>query len=118
MSATKGSSTLQATATSASGATTNSSSINLTTYYGAYITAQVTNGATAPTTPCTVTIQVGPDGTTWFDAVAGSSGLTNSAVYPFSFEIPIGVMYARVKFSGHTAQSVTVAAQCTYVSAI
>ena len=54
-----------AVAVAASG-TSNSAALDLRTGYTVKVTAQVTNSATAPTTPSVVTLQVSGDNTTWY----------------------------------------------------
>lgn len=118
MATSKGAVTLKASGSNAAGATTNSSSLNMTTYPGAVVTAQITNGATAPTVPCSAIVQVSSDGTTWHTWAQGTAGLTASTAYSFSWEIPPPVMYVNVKFTGNTDQAVTVAAQAQYVAGL
>lgn len=77
--------------------------------YGAVITAKVTPGSTL-TTGCTVTVNVSPDGTTWYFYAAQTSGLVSGTNYAMSFEVTLPVIKAQVVFSGHSA-SCTVEAQ-------
>lgn len=118
MAATKSGATLQASASNAANATTTSSSANLTTYYGAIITAKVTNGASAPTAACNCTVNVSNDNTNWKQWAQGTAGLAASTAYAFSFEIPAPVMYAQVVFSGNTGAAVTVEAQAHYLTGL
>lgn len=110
MAATKTGSTIQASASNTAGGTTTSSSLDLTTAYGAGIMAKITNGATGPTVGCTATVDVSSDNATWKYFQSATAGVTNSAVYPFAFDIPPWVIYARIVFSGNTGQTVTVEA--------
>lgn len=118
MAATKTSATLQASVSNAAAATKNSSDLDLSTAYGAVITAKITNGATGPTIACQAIVQVSPDGTTYYNAMTGTAPTTASAVATFYFEIPLGVMHVRVQFTGNTVQAVTVEAQAQYCTGI
>lgn len=118
MGAVKAATTLQASATNGAGATTTSSSVNLTTAYGATILAKITNGSTAPTTPCAATVNVSPDGSTWRMYAQQTAGLASSGIYPMAFDLPLSIMYAQVVFSGNTGQVVTIEALCEYVTGI
>src|SRR5690242_13724352 len=118
MGAIKAASTLQASASNGAGATTTSSTVNLSTAYGATILVKITNGGTAPTVPCTATVNASSDGSTWYRYAQQTAGLTASAVYQMAFDIPLSVMYAQVVFAGNTGQAVTVAAVCEYVTGI
>lgn len=118
MAASKSSATLQASASNAAGATTTSTALNLTAAYGGIIVATVTNGSTAPTGPCSATVNISPDGTTWSQFAQQTAGMVASSVYPMAFELPMSVMYAQVVFSGNTGSAVTVAASAEYVTGI
>jgi hypothetical protein len=118
MAATKSSSTIQASTANTAGSTLNSTTLDLTTAYGAVITGTMTNGGTGPTIACTATCQVSLDGTT-FDTWAAVTGVTTaSAVTAFAFEVPLHVIKTRVSFSGNTGQSVTCVARAQYTTAI
>lgn len=118
MATTKAAATMQASASNAAAATTTSTSVNLTTAYGAVILAKVTNGATGPTLPCSVTVNVSSDNATWKVYATQAAGTTLSTAYPMAFDIPMAVMYAQVVFTGNSAQAVTVEAFVEYVTAI
>lgn len=118
MAATKTSSAILASVSNAAAGTKTSSTINLTTSYGGLVTGKVTNGATGPTLGCTMTLNVSPNGSTFYPWAAGTAATANSAVTTFGFEIPLGALYANVVFTGNTAQSVTVEAQAEWVTAI
>lgn len=83
---------------------------NLTTAFGGVLTMRITNGGTGPTIPCTATVNVSTDNSTWRKFAAFTAGVTNSAVYDFAIEVPAGTMYAQTSFNGNTAQSVTIEA--------
>ncbi len=103
--------TLQASATNAAGATTTGSAIDLRTALGLAIVARITNGATAPTVACAVSVEVSNDNSTWRTwGQPIKAGLTAATAYAFSFLIPAEILYARTVFSGNTGQDVTVEA--------
>lgn len=116
--ATKSTSTLQASASNGAGSTTNSSSIDLTTKIECDIRGMVTNGGTGPTVACNVKLQVSSDNSTWKDTPfqVAPAGTTNSAVGYFFFKGLRGGQYYRVCFTGNTGQAVTVEAFCDYVT--
>lgn len=119
MAITKALTQLQASATNAAAATATSTTLDMTTKYGGFVTAIVTNGATGPTLPCTFVIMTSDDNfTTSRDAYTFVAGTTASTTYTFNQDIPWGVMYLRSKFTGNTAQSVTVMAEIGAVTAI
>lgn len=111
MPATHGSGTLQASTSVAAGASQTSATLDNSAAYGAGVTAKITNGATPPTTACTATLNVSPDGATWY-FFAGQTG-SNAAggVAALVFDLPAWAIKAQVVFSGHTGQPVTVEAQ-------
>jgi hypothetical protein len=92
------------------GGTTTSTSLNLTTAYGAVITAKITNGGTGPTIACSVTVNISSDNSTWKPFARATAGTANSGVYDYVFDLPAPVMYAQVVFTGNTGQAVTVEA--------
>jgi hypothetical protein len=124
MAATKTSGVLQASVSNAAAATPTSSTLDLTSAYGAIITAKITN-ATGPTVACGATLNVSPDGTTWYPWAAQTAGTATFAagppavgVYPMTFEVPMHAIKAQVVFTGNTAQAVTVEAQYQMTTAI
>lgn len=111
MASTHSSGSLQTSTTLAAGGTQTSNTLDNTTGYGALITAKVTNGGTGPSTACVVTLNVSPDGTTFYFKESQAAGTTASTVYPFFFDVPLHAVKAQLVFSGTTGQSVTVEAQ-------
>ncbi len=109
---------LQSSTSVVAAGTLTSATANLTANYGAVITVQITNGATGPTLPCIASLQVAGNTTDFYPAYSGVADITNSATTTFFWEIPPGVMYARVQFSGHTGQAVTAAAQIQILATI
>ncbi len=113
MASTKTAKTFQSSATNTAGSTTTGSTVSLTTSYGCLMTAKITNGATGPTIACDFIVEVSNDN---FSAdtkeiFRATASVGNNDVNYYTFELPPAVMYARSKFSGNTAQSVTV--ECT-----
>lgn len=100
------------------------SAINCTTYYGGEITWKITNNASGPGTPMTLTVQVSQDGANWFDymTVAGDTAnyvsSTGAGVNTGSFILDRGVMYVRAIAYAHTATPVTVEVQLQAVTSL
>ena len=94
----------------ASLATVTSSTLDNSTGYGAIITAKVTN-ATAPTTGCTATLNVSPDGTTWYQWASMTAGVIASTSYPMQFRVEPDTIKAQITFGGVAGTAVTVEAQ-------
>lgn len=69
---------------------------------------KITNGASAPTIPCTLVLQTSPDGANWYDffPVGGPTGA--AGVNSGSVTMSRGVMYARVIAYGNTTNPVMV----------
>jgi len=113
MALTKTSQAVQASATNAAGSTTTSSAFDIN--YGVSGVGIITNGGTGPTVACDFVLEVSNDGgTTWFEWTRQTAGTTSSTTYRFPFSLGIGAggdfgKY-RVKFTGNTAQGVTVQA--------
>lgn len=110
-----------ATTLTAGAGNTTSSTINLTTGFGAQLSIQLTNGATGPTIAAQVQIQTANDssGTLWVNfggALVGST--TNSAVTSWSIDLPIGVGAVRLVSGSNTAQNVTLDADISNVTAL
>lgn len=120
MAATKVGSTLVASTSSAAASALNAvnGSKDLTTAYGAFITALVTNGATGPTIPTTVELDYSVDGSTWKVGQQILTATGNNVVTPLVFEISKNVMWVRIGFGGNTAQGTTVEAQIHVITAI
>lgn len=100
---------------------TTSSAVDLSTGYGAQVDIQLTNGATGPTVPAQVQIQVAADvaGTLFVNfggPLVGST--TNSAVTSWSVDLPIGVNRVRLVAGSNTVQNVTVDADISNVTGV
>lgn len=118
MASTKAATTIQASVTNTAGSTTTSSTLDLSTAYGAGIMCKITNGATGPTIACSATVNVSSDGATWKYFQAATAGVANNGVYTFAFDLPPWVMQTQVVFTGNTGQSVTVEAFAQALTAI
>ena len=106
---------------SGGGGPTSSSKITLTDAYAIVLMVKLTNGATAPTTPAQIQVQLTPDSATeeWYDfggPLVGSA--TNSGVESWSFEIPAGAMYLQLVATHGDTQAVTVDADVSELTAI
>lgn len=111
MASTKNLRTIVAASTSnAAGGTTTGTAVNLTTAYGGYLTAKLINGGTGPTVACTMSVLVSGDNSNWKTAATYSGDTVNSSTFEWGLEIPPGVMYVNVQFTGNTGQAVTVEA--------
>lgn len=82
--------------------------VDVRTLAGGEWAYKITNGASAPTVPCTMVLQTSHDGTNWYDyfaigGAAGASGVTSGSV-----AMSAGVMYARAIAHGNTTNAVTV----------
>ena len=105
--------TVQASASNTAGSTTTSSAFDIN--YGVSGVATIANGGTGPTVACDFVIELSSDGgTTWYEWSRQTAGTANSTTYRFPFALGIGTggdfAKYRVKFTGNTAQTVTV--QC------
>jgi len=110
--ATKNARTFQASATNTAAGTTTGTAVNLTTALGCSITGKITNGATGPTVACDFVVEVSNDNSTFHEAFRAPAGVANNGVYHFPpVVLSADIMYARTKFTGNTAQNVTVEAQ-------
>ena len=92
--------------------------LNLSTRFGALLTAMITNGATGPTFPCQLTIETSNDGTTWYEYLTVEAGNANSGKYTYNIDLPASVMHVRATFSGHTGQAVTVVCVAQELSSV
>lgn len=110
MAVTKTARTLQSSASNAAGATATGTGVSLATALGIHVTAKITNGATGPTLPCSVTLETSPDGSAWKFFAQATADLGNNAVTEFAFDVPRTAMNVRSVFTGNTGQAVTVEA--------
>ena len=91
------------------GATVTSSGASLLTAYASRYYGTITNGATGPTLPCAAIVDASTDaGTTWVEYSRFTAGIANNGVYTFNLPVDITVGHARLRFTGNTAQTVTV----------
>jgi hypothetical protein len=105
---------VQASATNTAGSTTTTSGQLIS--YGVSGVAVITNGGTGPTVACSVYVDFSADNSNWITGPAiGVGDTVNSSVtripYGFGPGGPMGdFAYYRLRFTGNTAQSVTVQA--------
>jgi hypothetical protein len=97
--------------------TITSTTLDNATAYGAIITAKITNAA-APLAACVATMNVSPDGTTWYFYASQTAGLVASTGYPMVFQVPPEAIKAQITFGGNTSNAVTVEAQYQMLTAI
>lgn len=108
----------------AGGADTNGAWQNLSTSYGAQIDIKFTNGATGPTIPAQVQVQIANDWNGGAPTLPISYGgalianTVNSGFAHFSVEIPIGVAAVRLVAGSNTGQAVTIDADISSVTGI
>lgn len=89
--------------------------------YGAALHVKITNGATGPTVPLSLQIQVSADNSEFYDFGGPLQGLTanNGVISWGGIEIPIGVEYLRlISAVTNTGQNVTVDADISEVTAV
>ncbi len=103
----------------AAAATVTGAWIDLRAKYGVTLVANILNGATGPTAPCQFRVEYSGDGGTTFDEIIRVPGTTlaNGDV-SFRHRIEPEVLFARVIFTGNTAQPVTVKADGHVVKTI
>jgi hypothetical protein len=102
----------------AGAADTTSSAIDMRTEYGATAVIKLTNGATGPTVPAQVQIQVSPDNSNWYNFGGDCVGsTTNNGIYQFMVDIPPG-FYVRSVAGSNTGQNVTARVELVRVTGI
>ena len=78
------------------------------TNFMAGVYGTITNGASAPTTPMRIALEVN-NGSGWVDTGYGAvGGIQVSTAYPFSFQVPITAFQWRINALGHAGNAVTV----------
>ena len=95
--------------------------VDLSTGYGAQLDIKLTNGATGPTVPAQVQIEVANDtgGTLWVKYGGPVAGVTTaSAVSSWSVDLPASVARVRLVSGSNTVQNVTLDADISQVTAI
>jgi hypothetical protein len=103
---------LEASSSNAAGATKTGTALDLTTTgrFGGVAVLSITNGATGPTIACDAIIEASHDNSIWIEISRQTAPVTASAVQTFAVPIDPAYLYIRSKFTGNTAQAVTVAA--------
>ena len=91
---------------STASSTQTTGTLSLTTALGCTVTTRVVNGGTGPTTGCLVTLNTSNDGSTWRKYAEYRAGVTGSATYDWTIDLPASVMHVQVDFSA-TSNSVT-----------
>lgn len=89
-----------------------------TTYYGGELNYRITNGGSAPTAACTITFQVSPDNSTWYDYFSVAGDAAASSTYSGSVILDRGVMYVRAIAYGNATNAVTVEAVLQAVTGV
>jgi hypothetical protein len=108
----------------ASAGPTTSSWIDLSGGYGAQVNFRLSNGATGPTVPAQVQVQVANDYNSGSPTLAMNFGgpcvgdINNTYTRDFSIEIPPGVEAIRLIAGQNTGQNVTVDADISNITAL
>ncbi len=122
MAATKVRTSINAATTMTAGAAdVTGTAVDLSTGYGAQLDIKLTNGATGPTVPAQVQIEVANDtaGTLYVKYGGPLVGVTtNSAVSSWSVDLPASVARVRLVSGSNTVQNVTLDADISQVTAI
>jgi len=120
MAASKSNTVVRNNVTMTSGAAdSNSTSTDLRTSYGGEALIKLTNGATGPTVPAQVQIQLSNDDSNYYNyggALIGST--SNNGVASWAIDIPIGTMYIRFVSGSNTGQDVTLRVELATVTGI
>lgn len=85
---------------------------------GGVISGTITNGATAPTSPCTVELQISSDGTTWRTIDKVGTGTGASTAYDFAFDVPENIVNVRLLYTGVAGTAVTADAELFYAASL
>jgi len=95
-----------------------SSGTDLTGDFGAVLHAKVTNGATGPTIPASLNLEVSEDATKWFGyggtLVTGTG--SNTVTQWGGVELPPATAYVRLRAGSNTGQDVTLDASISGLS--
>jgi hypothetical protein len=92
--------------------------VNCTGYYGGELAWKITNGASAPGTPLTLTFQASPDGTNWFDYYTAAGDVASNSVNSGTIVLDRGVMFLRAIAYANTTNAVTVEANLQAVTGL
>lgn len=118
MAATKANIPITATLTAAAGDTT-ATGVDLRTTYAALYAIKLTNGATGPTIPAQVQVQVSADDSGYYNFGGPLVGGTaNNAVSSWTVELPSAAKYARTVSGSNTGQNVALATEVMDITAI
>ena len=121
MALTKGVTSVWASQTLTAGAgDTTGMAVDTSNSYDTAISARITNGATGPTIPAQIQIEVSYDNSDWYaygPALVG--GTDNNGVYEWgAIDIPMAVQYVRPVGGSNTDQNVTVDFEVGEVTAV
>ena len=107
------------TLTAGAGDTT-TAAVTLDDSYGAALHLKITNGATGPTLPAQIQVEVSADNAEWYDlGGAYVGGVANNGIYDWGgIPINIGVEYLRLVAGSNTDQDVVVDADISEVTAV
>lgn len=118
MAATKNARTLLASQALAAAASVNATELNLSTAYGALVAVKLTNGASAPTTPPTVSFYVG-EATGVKRLLHSVTGDTvANSVNDRVCEIPSSAMFVNVTITNGGTNAITVEAYAQELTSI
>lgn len=96
-----------------------SSSVNLTTGYGAIAHCELVNGATGPTVAGQIQIEASPDDTNWYEYGGPLVGNTdNNGTAYWNIPIDPAVQYVQFVTGSNTGQDVTMRIEVTEVTKI
>lgn len=87
-----------------------SSGVDLTAAYGLFITARITNGATAPDQDPSFTVEVSNDDSVYRPVATFAGDQVNNSETDFYFIVDVTVMYVRVVFDNPGNQDITIEA--------
>lgn len=120
MASTKSTTALHSGTTLTAGAgDTTATAVDLTDGYGATIYIKITNGATGPTLPAQVQIQLSADNSEWYDyGQPFVGGTANSGVYSTVVQLPPESEHVRTVSGSNTGQNVTLDVDLSEISAI
>lgn len=94
------------------------SAVDCRTNYGGELTWKITNGSSAPGVAASITFQISPDSTAWFDYYTVGGDTTASSINSGSILLDRGVMYVRAIAYGNTTNAVTVEAGVQAVTGV
>lgn len=103
----------------ASAGDTTSDAVDLQDGHESLALIKITNGATGPTVPAQVQIQLSSDNSNYYDyggPLVG--GTTNAGVYSWGIDIPRGTKYLKTVSGSNTGQNVTLRVEVVEVASM